>query len=1004
MRVVLLAWVAGVWWLQQASALPAGRWFTVVVGAAGAALAVGAMWAVVAASSDRRLGARLRDAAFARREGGRPARAGWRRAAGEGWRNCCAVAVFAVCAAIGGYGWAALRAEARLSERLPDTLEGQDVTVVGVVAGLPTPTGDGVGFVFDVEEAFVAGAGCEWRASGAASPTSRTSLDLRGWHGGPVEGTSCRSVYVPTHVELVWPGRSSFGKRWDGGVDAAGSVGRAAKDAPTLARSGLPRAGERWRLPVRLKAPRGFANWHGVDAELTALVRGIRATGYVRTLNRQGDALQVRGLRRLHAGPLPGYRFAAWRERLRDDFRTALGSSAKYGGVLMALALGERGDIPDDDWQVFADTGVSHLLAISGLHVSLVAGAFAALVGVLWRRTCYGRLRLPLWWPAPKAAAVAGLLAALAYGAIAGWGVPVRRAVGMVAILVFALLNGRFAAPSYVLAWALAVVVAIDPWAVATPGLWLSFGAVAALVLAGTRREPVPSASGRCRRGRDDADRRIDDRADRGVGGLVGVSNGHDAMGERVDEDRSCAALGMAGDLPLEGAGATSAFARWRTTLGERLGQAARAQYAVTIGLVPLTLAWFGAVPLLGPLANAVAIPVMTLIVTPLALVSLMLPVGVAKWALLVAHTIVVWLVDWLGWLAALPWAVWRAPVAPVWAQVAAVAGVTVCLTPMPQWGQAIRWAKLWVIGIRVSGLALMSPAMLASPQRPGAGEFRITMLDIGQGNAVLVETATHTLLFDTGPPLGKRSDAGRRVIVPYLRAQGVTRLDRLVVSHAHDDHFGGALSVLRAFPSAEVLSSLPVGHRVRRAAAGHRTCLAGQHWNWDGITFRFLHPDRAALTEGWRGRAGPNSVSCVLRVSNRRHGALLAADAEAPQERTMVARAGATRAAGVAGASWSTLRSDILLVPHHGSLTSSTQAFVAAVSPRHAVFQTGYRNRFGHPKAPVVTRYRAAGAKVWQSVTHGGIRFSSTPGGIETQAYREQYRRYWHTALPDAS
>lgn len=611
----------------------------------------------------------------------------------------------------------------------------------------------------------------------------------------------------------------------------------------------------------------------------------------------------------------------------------------------MALALGERGEIAPDDWQVFADTGVGHLLAISGLHVSLVAGAIGALVGVMWRRAGCQRFPLALWWPAPKAAAVAGLVAAIGYGAVAGWGVPARRAVGMVAIVVVALLSGRFAAPSYALAWALAVIVAFDPWAVVAPGLWLSFGAVAALVLAGRRWRP--GASGR-RRGAVDPAR----------GGRPG-----------------------AGRHGAREAGRHSAPRRAWTVVA----RATRAQFAVTIGMVPLSLAWFGAVPLLGPVANAVAIPVMTLVVTPLALLSLVLPAVLAQWTLAVAHWVVVWLAEWLAWLASGPGAVWRAGVAPTWVLAMAVAGAVVVLMPFPRWMRG-GWAGF--MGWRCAGFVLIAPAWFASPPRPGAGDFRVTMLDVGQGNAVLVETATRTLLFDAGPPMGARTDAGRRVIVPYLRALGVRQLDRLVVSHAHDDHFGGARSVLRAYPDAQVFSSLPGEHRVRRAARDHRTCLAGQQWTWEGVTFRFLHPDPSALRAGWAGRAGPNSVSCVLKVSNERHGALLAADAQAPQERAMLARFG------------SELHANVLLAPHHGSETSSTLAFVKAVAPEHVVFQTGYRNRFRHPRPSVVERYRAAGAAVWDSAVHGGVRFSLNRNGIEAESFREQRRRYWHAEI----
>ncbi|QHE92001.1 DNA internalization-related competence protein ComEC/Rec2 [Pandoraea fibrosis] len=908
MRLVLLAWVAGVWWLQQASALPAEKWLAAATGLVVGVLAACICWAVM--RSRRAAGVPSAGAGAHLDQGD--------ASAGAGWRQRCAVTVLALCAGVLGYSWAAFRAEARLSDRLSAGLEAKDLMVVGTVAALPVPTGDGLRFAFDVEHAYLVTDECVVPAPDVqeAGPAAR---DSRRHAEGGLAG--CRAVHVPKHIELVWPGRA-FGRQPGKSNRDAGQSQRLLPRSEVPSGAGRPRAGERWRLPVRLKPPRGFANWHGFDAELMALARGIRATGYVHASDGARRPLAARGAWRVQSGPMPGYRFAAWRERLRDDFRTALGPSARYGGVLMALALGERGDIADDDWQVFADTGVSHLLAISGLHVSLVAGVFAAVVGTFWRRACGRRFCLPLWWPAPKAAAVAGLLAAVAYGAVAGWGVPVRRAVGMVAIVVLALLSGRFAAPSYVLMWALAVIVTLDPWAVVTPGLWLSFGAVAALVLAARRRDRWRKAAQR-------------------------------AMPYAV------------------------------------LWQAARAQYAVTIGLVPLTLAWFGAVPLLGPLANAVAIPVMTLIVTPLALASLLLPATLAYWALAFAHGVVVWLAEWLGMLAALPWSVWRAAVAPGWVQLAAVGGVILCLVPLP-----VAWRKVAVLraGIRVAGFALMAPAWLASSPRPGAEGFRVTMLDIGQGNAVLVETATRTLLFDAGPPLGRRSDAGRRVIVPYLRAHGVGRLDRLVVSHAHDDHFGGALSVLKAYSHAQVFSSLPATHRVRRAAGAHRTCLAGQQWTWDGVTFRFLHPDPATLREGWDGRIGPNGVSCVLRVSNGKHSALLAADAEAPQEHAMLARYGAR------------LRSDILLVPHHGSLTSSTAAFVAAVSPDHAVFQTGYRNRFGHPRPAVVARYRAAGARIWQTVAHGGVRFSITRDGVEVQSYRADYRRYWHAALTGES
>ncbi|WP_087688218.1 DNA internalization-related competence protein ComEC/Rec2 [Pandoraea sp. PE-S2R-1] len=918
MRTVLLAWVAGIWWLQQSAVLPSTRWIAVVsLVAGGGLMAVGGWF--------------------------------WLRSRGlnelDALRRACLLMVLASSAAVLGFTWAGHRAGQRLADALPVAMEGRDIIVTGVVASLPVGTGGGLRFVFDVDAAFLEKSRRERkgelreRAGTVDSPDAEPTRPV---------------VAVPHRIQLVWPGQTGRNQRL------------------------VPRAGERWRLPVRLSVPRGFANWHGFDAEFAAFSQGIRATGYVRAngsrASRRSDGRRDPGgtqdalgrsaqrgapaARRLDAGPVPGYRLAAWRERLRDDFRAALAPDARYGGVLMALALGERGDIAPDDWQIFADTGVSHLLAISGLHVSLVAGALASLAGYLWRRS-FGlhvglRFGLPLWWPAPKAAAVAGLVAAVTYGAIAGWGVPARRAVGMVAILVLALLTGRMAAPSYVLGWALAVIVALDPWSVVSPGLWLSFGAVSVLVLAGRRR--------------NETERR------RANGG--GRAQPQPQPPSAVD--------------PIVDRFEQSALARWRQGFRMRFGQAVRAQLAITLGMVPLTLAWFGTVPLLGPLANAVAIPVMTLIVTPLALLSLLLPAAAAQVALAIAHETVVWLAEGLRMLSQWPWAVWRPGIAPVWTIALASVGVAACLWPASGWVQ--RTGARWVT-LRLTGFALLWPALLSSPQRPAAGDFRVTMLDIGQGNAVLVETATRTLLFDTGPPLGSRADAGQYVIVPYLRAQGVARLDGLIVSHAHDDHYGGAINVLKAYPSTPMISSLPGSHPVRRAAQSHRTCQSGQQWTWDGVTFRFLHPDTPTLRAGWAGRIGPNGLSCVLHIANGRHSALLAADAEAPQEQRLLTRFRR-----------SLLHADVLLAPHHGSLTSSTPAFVKAVSPHHVVFQTGYRNRFGHPRPAVVWRYRVVGASVWHSVRHGAVRFSFSRRGIDALAYRDVHRRYWSAWSADDS
>lgn len=620
------------------------------------------------------------------------------------------------------------------------------------------------------------------------------------------------------------------------------------------------------------------------------------------------------------------------------------------------------------DWEMFQRTGVTHLLAISGLHVTLVAGVVAVIGGACWRRSCGMRGAWPLRVPTPRVAAIAGVAGALAYGALSGFGIPARRAVCMVVIFALTFGAGRSVGVSYVLAWALALIVATDPWAVGTAGLWLSFGAVGVLIYAG--RDPRAN------------------------------------VGESLE-----------------------VMSRWGSRLKRHLASAARAQWAVTVGMVPLTLAWFGQVPLLGPLANAIAIPVMALVVTPLALGGLVLPSPLADGMLWVAHTLVDWLALWLGWLSAWPHAVWRSAIPSMWATMLALAGVVVCLTPrvMPSRGLGrydrrdpeedktnARWRRA-----RWAGVLLLIPALVASGPSLGDGEFRVTMLDIGQGNAVLVETAHHRLLYDAGPPLGERSDTGERVIVPYLRAQGVTRLDRFVISHAHADHYGGALSVIGAYPEVPMASSLPAKHPVRRKVMSHRACLAGWRWTWDGVEFAFLHPDAATLASS---QVGANGQSCVLRISNRRHTALLAGDIESPQEAALLRQFARGDAGGLnssnsvsqpfseresraraptmtpraASNASSLLRADILLAPHHGSLTSSTPAFVQAVAPRFVVFQAGFHNRFAHPRPAVEARYRAVGAVAFTSATDGAVRFETRGDKLEATAYRIAARRYW--------
>jgi competence protein ComEC len=383
---------------------------------------------------------------------------------------------------------------------------------------------------------------------------------------------------------------------------------------------------------------------------------------------------------------------------------------------------------------------------------------------------------------------------------------------------------------------------------------------------------------------------------------------------------------------------------------------------------VPLTLLLFSQVSLVGPLANAVAIPVVSFVVTPLALVGSMLPAPLAGPVLWSAHCALAALAGLLEWLAALPLAVWSAPAPPVPLFALALLGTAWMLAPR---GWPHRWA----------GAAAWLPLFLLQPAQPQPGSFTVTAFDVGQGMALLVETAGHRLLYDTGPQYAPGQDAGSRILLPYLRARGIRRLDTLVVSHSDLDHVGGALSLLEALPADRVSSSLGEGHRVVKAARQHTRCSSGQRWEWDGVLFEMLQPTVASYED-----AGlkANARSCTLRVSAQGRAILLAADIEAAQEAALVS------------ASPALLRADVLLAPHHGSGTSSTPAFLGAVKPLIGVFQVGHRNRYKHPKKEVFERYGDLHIERLRTDESGAITFDFG-SAVRTRQYRREHSRYWY-------
>ena len=679
-----------------------------------------------------------------------------------------------------------------------------------------------------------------------------------------VERVETAAAVVPSELSLAW--YSAF-----------------ARDVEIRAVPEL-HAGERWQLVVRLKRPHGTVNPHGFDVEAWLLENGLRATGYVRDSesNRRLDAFAGR----------PDDYVARARESIRARILAAL-EGRPYAGVIAALAIGDERAIPAEQWQLFNRTGIGHLISISGLHITFFATLMGAVAYWAWRRSH----RLTSRLPARKAAAVAGVVAAFAYVLLAGFQVPAQRTLYMLGVAAIGLWLGRPGTASTVWLWALAIVLAWDPWASLTPGFWLSFGAVGLLLYIGV--------------------------------GRIGTS------------------------------------AAWR--------EASRAQAAITLGLIPLMLVLFQQISIVSPLANAVAIPVVTFVVVPLTLASIVVPWDTL---LVVAHQVFAWLALLLDALAGLPAAVWQQHAPPLWAALLGGFGVLWMLAPRGVPGRAL-------------GLVWLAPLFLVVPLSPPPGAFRVLVLDVGQGLAVLVQTHAHALLYDTGPRFNESADAGNRVIAPMLRSIGVSRLDGMIVSHQDNDHSGGALSVMQTIPVDWVASSLPPMHPIARAreARGETTqrCLAGEHWNWDGVEFSVLHPVEANYANP---KLKANDLSCVLRVANAEGSALLTGDIEARTEADLVRRDA------------SALRADLLVVPHHGSRTSSTQAFIDAVRPEVAAFTPGYRNRFRHPRPEVVERYVAAGSRIYRTDYDGALTLSF--GGdttLEPRREREYDAHYWREA-----
>lgn len=642
-------------------------------------------------------------------------------------------------------------------------------------------------------------------------------------------------------------------------------------------------AGQRWEIEARFKPPWGSVNFQGPDREKWLFAEGIGAVATVRN----GESLPATG------PAMPGARLVALRERVMREIAGSV-AEPRRRGIVQALAVADRSGMSRDDRRLLQLTGTAHLLAISGLHIGLAAtGGMLLLRGAGWLLPLAGTGRM-----LHSLVIGGGLLAALAYAALSGFGVPTVRALAMLLAVMLAALSSRAVHPARPWLLALCAVLLIDPLAPLGAGFWFSFLAVAALLTLFVPRGAPRSA--------------------------------------------------------------------WRTLL--------MAQAAVVLTLLPVSAAVFQSFSLVGFVANLVAIPLVSLVVVPLVLAGVAafamgsfmvvglgldfsLDVGLAALCWSAAGVAATVLLAFLERLAA-----WQGELTALSASgglkiLLALAGAFLLLLPR---GLPGRWSAVF----------LLLPLFLPSNRDPPPGAVEIEVLDAGQGTALLLRTAGQRLLYDSGPGDGGEYNVVGSVIAPALNRTGGGPPDRIVISHGDLDHAGGLQSLTRLYPGA------PVNANLRTLPPGLAACTTELNWRWGDARFEVLHPSPALPYLA-------NDSSCVLAVSARGGRVLLAGDVSAVVERRL------TRADGDAF--------DVVLVPHHGSTTSSSLPFVESVRARAAVATAGLGNRFGFPKLPVRQRYEAAGARFWTTGDCGALRLTLFPDGrLEARSARRERKAAW--------
>lgn len=774
-----------------------------------------------------------------------------------------------------GFLVAFVAGERALNHRLDDRYVGANILIEGVIASIPVTSGESQRFEFIVDEHHI--------------------LDDQKKQAGCT--VNCLSgTKFPEKIRLSW----YFGNKVN--------------------------ADERWQFEVRLKPPHGFMNPGGFDYEKWLFQKGISATGYVRKSdeNKRLQTASKYSINRFRQS------LAAKIDQLEET------SDHSTLSMIKALAIGDKSSITEQQWRVLTNTGTSHLMAISGLHIGLAA-LFAH---VLVRRS------VPViflkYYPAQHVALIAGVFTAVLYALIAGLSIPTQRALIMLIVLALLLLLRRNHRPLDALGFALVAILVFDPLAVLSVGFWFSFSAVAAIFISVTKN------------------------------------------------------VGGGDDVTDEITGAITGARKTRRRITKILKHWLRLQMILSLFLLPLSLFMFQQVSLVSPFANLLLIPYVSFLVVPVVLLailsSLLVPVasnGMFELAALLLELI--W--PMLSSLSSQDFSLWRNDdIGVVELFVTSFSLVALYFSDQLSSWLLSKVSKpifsLWSVRGLLSIILLSCfVRLLDQPEvELNKGEIKLTVLDVGQGSSAIIQTRHHALVFDAGAKFSNKLDTGKNIIIPFLNSENINVLDALIVSHGDADHIGGAQALLDEYPDTKLMGQ----DIAKLRSVNKQRCYSDIEWRWDGVDFKFLSPEKGGGSKKTGRKQSRNNHSCVLHVSSNFGSILLTGDIEKTVEKKLLKKY------------QNQLHSDVLIVPHHGSDTSSIMPFIAAVNPKISIISVGYNNKYHLPNHRVLKRYsehyNGSNYRVLKTYSSGAISLILKEGvEIKYQKFRENARKYWH-------